>query len=100
MFKFINILVPILLFTSRMYGQEAILSQPYSSSQYQNPAGVGGGEYDKRFQSNYKFAILPKHFYVNVFETSQTLNYLFACYKFNEKERNKLHLESLNSYQK
>ena len=35
-------------------GQEIILSQPFSASQYQNPSSAGGGAYDQRFQSNYK----------------------------------------------
>ncbi len=35
-------------------GQEIILSQPFSASQYQNPSSAGGGAYDHRFQSNYK----------------------------------------------
>ena len=77
MFKFINILVPILLFTSRMYGQEAILSQPYSSSQYQNPAGVGGGEYDKRFQSNYKSQIMDGSSLYNTFLVSYDTRFKF-----------------------
>ncbi len=58
MFKFLQISLFILLVSEKIYSQEAILSQPYSASQYQNPAGVGGGEYDNRFQSNYKSQIM------------------------------------------
>ncbi len=58
MFKFLQISIVCFLIAEKSFSQEAILSQPYSSSQYQNPAGVGGGEYDKRFQSNYKSQLM------------------------------------------
>ena len=77
MFKVIYILFLILLFTSRTYCQEAILSQPYSSSQYQNPAGVGGGEYDKRFQSNYKSQIMDGSSLYNTFLVSYDTRFKF-----------------------
>jgi len=35
-------------------GQEIILSQPFSVSQYQNAAAAGSGSYDNRFQANYR----------------------------------------------
>lgn len=65
------------MFTSRTYCQEAILSQPYSSSQYQNPAGVGGGEYDKRFQSNYKSQIMDGSSLYNTFLVSYDTRFKF-----------------------
>lgn len=39
-------------------GQEVVLSQPYSVSQYQNAAAAGGGSYDKRFQMNYRNPVI------------------------------------------
>ncbi len=51
--------------------QELILSQPFSASQYQNPASVGSGAYDKRFQSNYKNQVIDGN--ANLFNT-----YLFS----------------------
>lgn len=52
-------------------GQEVILSQPFSVTQYQNPSGVGGGAYDHRFQSNYKNQLVDNN--ANLFRT-----FLFA----------------------
>ena len=39
-------------------GQEVVLSQPYSVSQYQNAAAAGSGAYDSRFQANYRNPVI------------------------------------------
>lgn len=39
-------------------GQEIVLSQPFSVSQYQNAAAAGAGSYDTRFQANYRNPVI------------------------------------------
>jgi type IX secretion system PorP/SprF family membrane protein len=49
--KYLYILLAFLLTSVTSFSQEVILSQQFAASQYQNPAGVGGSEYDNRFQA-------------------------------------------------
>jgi type IX secretion system PorP/SprF family membrane protein len=52
--KVCYILITTCFISAYAFGQEVLLSQPFSVSQYQNPAAVGGSESNNRFQANYK----------------------------------------------
>ena len=66
-------------------GQEIILSQPFSVSQYQNAAAAGSGSYDNRLQANYRNPIVGGE--IGLFQT-KTIAFDTRIIKDREESKN------------
>jgi hypothetical protein len=69
-------------------GQEVVLTQPFSVSQYQNAAAAGSGSYDERIQMNYRNPVIDGE--RGLFET-----YTFA---YDSRIGKEIQRESLNYF--